>query len=116
MHAIKSIIMNPQINYLNLASNMISDAGIEMVMEEFALSKGLHSLDLGVLEGSIRKNSLGVDGAKCIAAIILQNHILESIRLQDNDLGTTGGEIIGTALKSNNTLRHLKIAENDLKT
>lgn len=71
MHAIKSIISNPKIKSLNLASNMISDSGLEMVLEELAKSPGIKHLDLGVLEGSIRKNSLGVDGAKCIAAIIL---------------------------------------------
>ena len=50
---------------------MISDAGLEMVLEELAKSPGLKCLDLGVLEGSIRKNSLGTDGAKCLAAILL---------------------------------------------
>jgi Ran GTPase-activating protein (RanGAP) involved in mRNA processing and transport len=116
MHAIKSIITNPRIKSLNLASNMISDSGIEMVLEEIAKSPGLRALDLGVLEGSIRKNALGVDGAKCIAAIILQNKQIDTLRLQDNDIGSTGGEIIGTAMKSNRTLRHLKISENDLKS
>mgnify|MGYP000920133399 CR=1 FL=1 len=50
---------------------MISYAGIEMIIEELAKSAGLKCLDLGVMEGSIRKNSLGVDGAKCIAGILL---------------------------------------------
>jgi hypothetical protein len=50
---------------------MISDSGLEMVLEELAKSAGIKHLDLGVLDGSIRKNSFGVDGAKCIAAIIL---------------------------------------------
>ena len=95
---------------------MISDAGLDMVLEEFQRSPGIKILDFGVIEGSIRKNSLGVDGAKGIAAILLQNKILESLRLQDNDIGTIGGEIIGTALKHNKTLKHLKISENDLKT
>lgn len=62
---------NPKIKGLNLASNMISDSGLEMVLEELAKNQALKSIDLGVLEGSIRKNSFGVDGAKCIAAIIL---------------------------------------------
>jgi hypothetical protein len=30
-------------------------------------------LDLGILDGSIRKNSFGIDGARCLAAILLQN-------------------------------------------
>ena len=33
MHAIKQIIGNPQIKGLNLASNMISEAGLEMILE-----------------------------------------------------------------------------------
>lgn len=50
---------------------MISDAGLDMVLEEFQRSPGIKILDFGVIEGSIRKNSLGVDGAKGIAAILL---------------------------------------------
>ncbi len=60
---------------------MISDSGLEMVLEELAKNQALKSLDLGVLEGSIRKNCFGVDGAKCIAAIILQNKTLEALKL-----------------------------------
>lgn len=95
---------------------MISESGLEMIVDDLSKSQCLQSLDLGVHEGSIRKNSLGVDGAKCIAAVILQNRNIESIKLQDNDIGITGGEIIGTALKQNKTLKHLTIAENELKT
>lgn len=50
---------------------MISEAGIEMIIDELSKSTRLETLDLGVLEGSIRKNSIGVDGAKCLAALIL---------------------------------------------
>ena len=75
MHAIKSIITNTNIRHLNLASNMISEAGLEMIVDELSKSQKLLSLDLGVLEGSIRKNSIGVDGAKCLAAVILQNKV-----------------------------------------
>lgn len=71
MHAIKSIITNTKIKHLNLASNMISEAGLEMIVDELSKSTKLKSIDLGVLEGSIRKNSIGVDGAKCLAAVIL---------------------------------------------
>ena len=38
-------------------------------------------LKLGVLEGSIRKNSIGIDGAKCIAAILLHNRCLVKLLL-----------------------------------
>lgn len=70
-----------------------------MIVDELSKCKQLKGLDLGVLEGSIRKNSISVDGAKCLAAVLLQNKFLESLKLQDNDIGITGGEIIGTALK-----------------
>ena len=53
---------------------------------------------MGIIEGSIRKNSIGIEGAKCIAAILLSNKSIESLRLQDNDIGMAGGEIIGAAL------------------
>lgn len=116
MHSIKTMIANTRIKHLNLASNMISEAGLEMIVDDLSKSTILCSLDLGVHAGSIRKNSFGVDGAKCIAAVILQNKNITTIRLQDNDIGVTGGEIIGTALKQNKTLKNLTIAENELKT
>ncbi len=78
---------------------MISEAGFEMIVDDLCKNQYLKTLELGVQEGSIRKNSFGVDGAKCIAAIILQNKNIETIKLQDNDIGVTGGDIIGTALK-----------------
>ena len=81
MHAIKTIITSSKVRHLNLASNMISEAGIEMIVEELCKNTRLKSLDLGVLEGSIRKNSIGIDGARCIAAIILKNKNIESIKL-----------------------------------
>lgn len=71
MHSIKSIIVNTRIKHLNLSSNMISESGLEMIVDDLSKSSVLKSLDLGVQEGSIRKNSIGVDGAKCIAAVIL---------------------------------------------
>ena len=73
--------MNTKIKHLNLASNMISDVGLEIIVDELSKSTRLKSLDLGVLEGSIRKNSFGVDGSKCVAAVILQNKYIETIKL-----------------------------------
>lgn len=42
-----------------------------MIVDELSKSKMLKSIDLGVLEGSIRKNSVSIDGAKCLAAVLL---------------------------------------------
>jgi hypothetical protein len=76
------------------------------------MSKNTHllSLDLGVLEGSIRKNSFGPQGAKYIAAILLSNRTLETLKLQDNDLGTSGAEFISKALKESKAFKNLKLA------
>ena len=68
------------------------------------------------MEGSIRKNSLGIQGAKCLAAILLHNKSLENLKLQDNDLGSISGELIGAGLSQNRILRCLKISENDLRS
>ena len=48
MHAIKSILTNTKIKYLNLASNMISESGLEMIVDELSKSTRIVSLDLGV--------------------------------------------------------------------
>lgn len=94
---------------------MISHAGLGSIIDELSKNQQLKFLDLGVLEGSIRKNSLGLEGAKYITQLILANKVLETLKLQDNDFTSQGGEIIGTALKSNTSIKHFKIAENDLK-
>lgn len=60
MHAIKNIIKNSELKSLNLASNMISGEGLELFLDDLIQDRYLKSLDLGVVEGSMRKNSLGI--------------------------------------------------------
>lgn len=45
---------------LNLASNMISGEGLELFLDDLIVNTNLKNLDLGVVEGSMRKNSLGI--------------------------------------------------------
>ena len=45
---------------LNLASNMISGEGLELLLDDLIANTSLKHLDLGVLETSMRKNSLGI--------------------------------------------------------
>ena len=117
MHAIKGIMAKlPQLHTLNLASNMISGEGLELLLDDLIDNTQLKNLDLGIVEGSMRKNSLGIQGAVCISALLIKNKILESLSINDNDLGPDGGECIGIALSQNETLKTLKVAENDLKS
>ena len=60
MHAVKSIINNKNVRHVNLSSNMISEVGLEMIVDDLTRNMTLKTLDLGILEGSIRKNSLGM--------------------------------------------------------
>jgi hypothetical protein len=76
MHAVKNLIAGTHIENLNLASNMISEVGLSLILEELIKNAHLRSLNLGIEEGSIRKNSFGIDGARCLAAILLQNKTL----------------------------------------
>ena len=46
----------------------------------------------------MRKNSLGIQGAVCVAAMLIRNRTLESLSINDNDLGPDGGECVGIAL------------------
>jgi Ran GTPase-activating protein (RanGAP) involved in mRNA processing and transport len=99
MQAIKNIIKNSQhLHMLNLASNMISGEGLELFLDDLIDNHDLRQLDLGVVEGSMRKNSLGIQGAVCIAALLIKNKVIESLSINDNDLGPDGGECIGIAL------------------
>lgn len=60
MHAVKNILKSNDLKMLNLASNMISGEGLELILDELIDNQKLRSLDLGVTEGSMRKNSLGI--------------------------------------------------------
>ena len=99
MHSVKSLL--PHLTQINLASNMISGAGLEQIMDDLIKNITLKVIDLGVVEGSIRKNSLGIQGAICISALMIRNKHLESLSLNDNDLGSDGGECLGIALHKN---------------
>lgn len=100
MHSVKNILQNcgTKLNSLNLASNMISGQGIELFLDDLMQNTSLKHLDLGVLESSMRKNSLGIQGAVCLAALLVRNKTLESLSVNDNDFGSDGGEAIGVAL------------------
>ena len=116
MHAIKTILKTTQLKSINLASNMISGEGLELFLDDLIEHQYLKNLDLGVVEGSMRKNSLGIQGAVCISALLIKNKVLESLSIADNDLGPDGGECIGIALSQNDTLKVLRVGENDLKS
>jgi len=62
MHSVKNIIKGcgSKLNSLNLASNMISGQGVELFLDDLISNTSLKHLDLGVLETSMRKNSLGI--------------------------------------------------------
>ena len=98
MHAIKNIINNSGVRSLNLASNMISGEGLELFLDDLIANTQLKHLDIGVVEGSMRKNSLGIQGAVCVAAMLIRNRTIESLSINDNDLGADGGECVGIAL------------------
>ena len=104
MHAIKNILKARDLRMLNLASNMISGEGLELILDDLVENQTLRHLDLGVTEGSTRKNSLGIQGAVCISALLIKNKVLEILSINDNDLGPDGGECIGLALTENENL------------
>lgn len=116
MHAIKKILANTRLTSLNLASNMLSGEGLELFLDDLISNKTLKHIDLGVVESSMRKNSLGIQGAVCIAALLIRNQTITSLAINDNDFSTDGGECIGVALSQNEELKVLKISENDLKS
>jgi Ran GTPase-activating protein (RanGAP) involved in mRNA processing and transport len=62
MHHIKSILAATQntLQSLSLASCMISGEGLELFLDDLIEHKTLKHLDLGVVESSMRKNSLGI--------------------------------------------------------
>lgn len=115
MHNIKSLISAKGVEYLNLASNMISTEGLKIIQNEVMASKTLKYLNLGVLDRSFRRNNFSGEGGIIIARILLNNTSIETLILQDNELGEDSGDKIGAALIQNKTLRHLVITDNKIK-
>lgn len=116
MHAVKGLISSNCCKSLNLASNMISESGLNMILKDLTMNTSLESLDIGIWKKSIRKNSIGFIGAKCIAAVLIHNRSLCTLKMQDNDIGVKGADIISQSLKQNKSLSVLKIAENNIQT
>ena len=48
------------LKHLNLASNMISGEGLELFLDDLIYNQDLITLDLGTIDGSLKKNSIGV--------------------------------------------------------
>lgn len=64
---------NERIVSLNLSSNMISGEGLENSLTDLISNTSLKHLDLGVVEASVRKNSLGMQGAVCVSSLLMRN-------------------------------------------
>lgn len=73
MNAIKNIINATKLTFLGLSSNMISGEGLEVLLDDLIANTTLKHIDFGVLDTSMRKNSLGLQGAICIAALLVRN-------------------------------------------
>lgn len=76
MHSIKMLLQNAGLKSLSLASNMISGEGLELLLDDLIENLTIRHLDLGVVEGSMRKNSLGIQGSVCISALLIKNKVL----------------------------------------
>ncbi len=115
MHNIKNIVSVKKVVHLNLASNMISTEGLKIIQNEIMGSDSLKVLNLGITEGSFRRNNFCGDGGLILARILLSNEVLTTLELQDNELDEEAGDKIGSALIQNKILSRLKVADNKIK-
>ena len=115
MHNIRNLISSKQVIYLNLASNQISVEGLKIIQQEIIQSQHLKYLNLGVSEGSFKVNNFSGEGGIILARILLNNHSIETLILQENLLGEDAGEKIGSALIQNHTLKKLVISDNKIR-
>ena len=107
MHNIRNIISSKQVIHLNLASNQISVEGLKIIQQEIINSPHLKYLNFGVSEGSFKVNNFSGEGGIILARILLNNHSIETLILQENLLGEDAGEKIGSALIQNHTLKKI---------
>lgn len=115
MHNIKNIISVKKVVHLNLASNMISTEGLKIIQNEVMSSDSLKYLNLGIIDGSFRRNNFSGEGGLIMARILLTNESLSTLILQDNELGEESADKIGSALIKNKILSKLKISDNKIR-
>jgi Ran GTPase-activating protein (RanGAP) involved in mRNA processing and transport len=87
--------------------NAIIALGSDKVVDALAKNRTIKSLDL-------RKESVGDEGAKVVAAILKENSAIEFVRLGMNMISGEGAKAIADALKKNKTVRHISLSGNNI--
>jgi Ran GTPase-activating protein (RanGAP) involved in mRNA processing and transport len=92
---------NRTLRGLDLGFNEIGDEGAIAVAR--ALSRGNATL----VELSLSRNGIQLDGAREIAACLALNGNLQILSLADNDFGAAGGKLLAASLRRNRHLQQL---------
>jgi len=103
---------NVNLRRLSLASNRISDVGVESLVSGLLHSKHpLELLDLGFTKSTFAVREIGNricnDGAKSLARLLESNTTLRSLFLLNNSIEDEGLIALGKALESNSSLTSL---------
>eukprot|EP00026_Physarum_polycephalum_P006513 Phypoly_transcript_06557.p1 GENE.Phypoly_transcript_06557~~Phypoly_transcript_06557.p1 ORF type:complete len:527 (+),score=104.99 Phypoly_transcript_06557:93-1673(+) len=95
-----------QINYLGLIKLDNNGYGEEVchIADILRTHKGFLNVDLS-------ENKIPVSGAESISKALMENKVLEVIKLDRNDFGDEGIEHIANALKVNKTLRSISVMD-----
>ncbi|XP_052793106.1 uncharacterized protein LOC128226993 isoform X2 [Mya arenaria] len=94
----------------------LGPTGVKAVAISLAETLTVQALDL-------TENDIGVEGARYVGELIIENNFLryldtqhlKKLDLSSNDLGDMGGAIVGEALAGNDTLEELDLGWNQLR-
>eukprot|EP00980_Cylindrotheca_fusiformis_P000617 scaffold154_cov129-Cylindrotheca_fusiformis.AAC.34 len=111
LHLANVLEFNYKLRHLNLQGNQIGSVGVEFLFEGLAKnqSTALEKFDISY-------NSIGSEGAACVAQALTKNSKLTQLSLCGNGIGSRGCQDIAEALKYNLSLRELSLTNNQIES
>lgn len=105
IYSLRGILATKRLERLDLSCNNFSFEGLQLILDKLISCTSLRFLNLFSNPASIKRISLGEEGARLISHLLTRSTSLESLVLGHNELGVFGSAIITESLQSN---RHLK--------
>jgi Ran GTPase-activating protein (RanGAP) involved in mRNA processing and transport len=103
----------PHIISLNLASNSITDQGIEAVFYALCQNTSLVSLDIGSTS-AVGRNSFGPRSCRVLARMLQQNVVLSTLNISMAEITTDSILTICDGIAHNRTLHELDLSNNNI--
>ena len=93
----------PSLRYLNLENTGLTDGDVTRLCEVLANDRMLNFLGLAI-------NSLGINAAKPLSNMLIENHYLKKLDLHWNNFKDLGALILFQGIRLNDSLKELDLS------